>query len=271
MYILYYGNCQVDSLMNILITDCRRCIPCWLTDITEIDFLKVLHESDVVVTQPIASDYRGKYYLSTEYIIKNCKPRTKIIIFPSLHFEFYYPDLIYKLTSDGDIIREPSDYHYSSIVKHYKKGTDYILEHVVNNAEYKSQKELYTLAENSINELSRREELLKKYVGINQKVSIITCSEYIRTHYREKFLFYSMNHPTPYILQYIAECIKDMLCTGIIDYKYDYLKNNERGILYACIQKCVNFDTCIHLPRLNKYNIEAIKEVVDKYIECYTI
>ena len=170
---------------------------------------------------------------------------------------------------DGRYLNEPSPYHYKCVLENYKNGLDYILENYVNNESYKSEKELLGLAESSIKELKRREDLMEEYIKINQSVNIIKSSDFISQNYTDKLLFYSMNHPTPPVMQYVALKIKDILFLGEINYIFDGLSGNERGILYSCIQKCVNFALSLHIPRLSEYNIETTQDIICKYIATY--
>ena len=90
MHIFFYGNCQVSAVMNTFLTQhSKRCLMCWQSDITEDQIIQEIKLADVIITQPIADNYRDKHYLSTKYIIKTANYATKIIIFPSLHFDFY--------------------------------------------------------------------------------------------------------------------------------------------------------------------------------------
>ena len=268
---LFYGNCQLGALSNTLkLSNEQIYIPCWTNEMTEEEFTAIIKKADIIITQPINNNYKDKFYFSTEYIIKTCKESTKIFIFPSLHFEFYYPDLMYRVLNDGSHLNEPSPYHYKSIIDNFSKGIDYILENCVDNKNYKTEEELFCNADNSITELNSREELIDKYGEINAMVIKIKVSHFIKEHFQQKLLFYSMNHPTPYILQYISEFIKDILSFGEINYDFDGLAGSDRCILYSCIQKCVEFDLTLHTCRLNKYNLENKIDIIKKYIECYS-
>jgi hypothetical protein len=270
--ILYYGNCQVGAVSNTLgLSQFIKLIACWECDnMSNEEFLGHIRQADIIITQPINNDYKGKNYLSTEYIVKNCREDTKIFIFPSIYFEFYYPDLMYKVLDDGSHLNEPSAYHYKCVIENYEKGLDFILENYTDNKNYKSYDELLDIAERSIKELKRREELMDDYIVINPAVKTIKVSDYIRQNYRDRLLFYSMNHPTLFVIQYVAEKIKDELSFGEINYNFDGLFGNERGILYSCVQKCLNFDQSTCIPRLSKYNLEDKRDIISKYIKCYT-
>lgn len=268
--VLFYGNCQLGSLAQTLqLSSTMWYVPCFEDGlINEGDFMSIVRNADIIITQPISDDYKGKSYLSTKHIIQTCKRTAKIFIFPSLHFEFYYPDLTYKFI-DNVLLQEPADYHYKCILENFDKGVDFILEKFIENINYKSSDELLSIAEKSILELKRREQLALEYRAINSSVYVIFFSEYLEANFKQKLLFYSMNHPTACSLQFVAERIRNELGFGAINYTHDGLRSSERGILFSCLQKCVNFDIKVHSPRLSKYELESNREIIKKYIDSY--
>jgi len=184
--ILFYGNCQTGSLIPILNLNCKKYeiknIPCFLDNIEKNYFLREIQKADIIITQPINPNYRNTDYLHTYFILENCKKTTKVIIFPSLYFDFYYIDLVYK-SINNEILKIPSDYHYNNLIECYKNKLDkqYFIENYVNNIDYKNIDELEKIANDSLKELEKRENEIKKYNTI-----IITVSEYIRENYKKK-------------------------------------------------------------------------------------
>ena len=268
--ILFYGNCQVGAIKDIMKKMFENynitLILCWIGDIDKVYFTNKIKDADIIITQPINKNYRNVDYLHTEYILENANPNTQIIIFPSLYFNFYYFDYVYKTLNNHELLREPSDYHYDIIINNYNDKLKIINE--INNINYKTKDELEYMAENSIIELEKRELEMKKY--INSNCYIINAVNYITNNFKNKLLFYSINHPTKYLFQYISEQINQILkLDNKINYDIDPLLSNERGILYKCIQNVVNFDINNFEPRLNKYNLETKEEIIDKYIEVY--
>ena len=92
--ILFYGNCQTGAIKEIII-DCIDdyniiTIPCFGDLIEKETFLNYIKEADIIITQPIHPNYRETDYLHTEFILENANPDTKIVIFPSIYFNFYY-------------------------------------------------------------------------------------------------------------------------------------------------------------------------------------
>jgi hypothetical protein len=275
--LLLYGNCQVGSLNEIFkksfLNYKTEIVLCWLDNINKNDFLDKITKADIIITQPIHKGYKNVDYLHTEYILENAKKTAKIFIFPSLFFNFYYFDLTYKTLPNGELLREPSDYHYLNLINYFKenKSIEHYLKEIVNNDNLKNITELENMAIDSINELIKRENEMDSYNEIIN-CKLIQCSNFIEQNYKNKLLFYSMNHPSKYIFHYIAEIIlEDLKIEKNINYDIDPLFNHERGILYKVIQKVVNFNIVTHLPRLHNYNLYNIEEIVNKYYEIYKI
>lgn len=274
--ILYYGNCQPNAIKELLVNVFNEydvtVIFCWVDTISKDYILEKVREADIIITQPIHHNYRGTDYLHTEFILENANMNTEIFIFPSLHFEFYYFDYKYKLLKDNVLLKDPSDYHYHGLINIFKdsKNTDVYLNEYVNNINLKSYQELENMANNSINELRKREQEMISYHNVHKNCNIIIVSDYIKENYKKELLFYSINHPTKYILQYIAKYIINKLSLeDKINYNIDPFYSSERGMIYKCISQVVEFDINKHLPYLNKYRIENFNEIINHYLESY--
>jgi hypothetical protein len=270
--VLFYGNCQATAVLFTLnlpkTSYIVHNIPCWTTDQNKDSFTAIIKNCDIIITQPINDNYRDVDYLSTSYIINNSKKDCKIIIFDSCHFDFYYFDLTYKYIN-GTILQKPIDYHYNEMINCYHNNVsiDNYINNYINNEHLKTSEELDTIAQNSLNELKRRfYENVKKYASNN--IILISTYEFIKNNYKDKLLFYSMNHPTKHVIRYICKIIIHILkIENTIDYKIDMLENNTRCILYKCIQKNVNFDITLETPLLD--NETDLKKIINKYYDSY--
>ena len=269
--VLFYGNCQPAALMRTICFDKTKYIstyiPCYQTELDESSFLKYILESNIIITQSINDNYRNKHYLSTSFVINNAKETTKIIIFDSCHFNFYYFDLTYKKI-DNELIRKPIDYHYNTMIDYYKNNlsAEKYIEDCINNVDIKTNEDLEIIANKSLLEMNMRYTNIKlKYVNTN--IYIISIYDYVKENYKKKLLFYSMNHPTKYVFQYISEQIINYLhISNNIDYNIDTL-NNQKCIIYKCIQKNVNFNISECIPLLN--GLTDINLIVKQYYEEY--
>lgn len=267
--ILFYGNCQLYAIKNTLNLQnyIQYHVECFSTDINEQDFLDIIKKSNIIVTQIINNNYRDKHYLSTNYILDNCNKDIIIIIVDSCYFEFYYFDLIYK-SINNKLLREPIDYHYNKLIECYKNNIskNYYIVNYINNENLVDKEYLNNLAEKSLNELlSRYNKNMEIYKRDN--IFIISTHEYIKNNYKDKLLFYSMNHPTKYVIQFICEeIIKILNVSNTINYNIEFL-NNTKCILYKSIQQVVNFDISEHKPLvLNKI---SINDIVSLYYDTY--
>lgn len=271
--ILLYGNCQVFGIWKTLVLPTEEYtvqhIYCFSTDYDCESFTNIIKKCDIIVTQAIQDNYKDVEYLSTNYIIKNSNNDCKIIIFDSCHFDFYYFDLTYRCFNNS-ALATPSDYHYNKMIECYtnNKSVEYYVENYINNENLITSEELENNAENSLNELKKRyycnKEKYNKEKYNRENIYMISTYEFIKNNYKEKLLFYSMNHPTKYVIQYICEEIIRILQIKIptaIDYEKDAL-TFTKCILYKCIQKVVSFDITQHKPftseKTNNYEITQL-------------
>jgi hypothetical protein len=228
----------------------------------------MIQTSDIIITQPINDNYRNKTYLSTKYIMENCNKDTIIIVFDSCHFDFYYFDLKYQKDNNNKLFRRPSDYHYGELINCYinKLSPAYFKKHFVDNENLKTKEELENIASNSIEQLLIRNNNCEKiYKGNN--IFFIGIGQFVKDNYKNKLLFYSMNHPSKYLFHYISEKIINILkIKNNINYFCDPLEN-YKGLIYKCIQQNVNFNITDYNPKvLNKNNtIDIINLYYSQY------
>lgn len=269
--ILFYGNCQVYSILKTLNLSKKYNIfhvECFKNDIDKEYFTNIIIKCDIIITQPINDNYRDLDYLSTSYIIKHKQPDCKLILFDSCYFNFYYFDLTYK-TFNNVLLRKPIDYHYNSIINCYNKklSIEYYIANFIDNVDLKSCEELDKIAQDSLNELSIRNIINKEKYNATNFYTIQTY-DYIKNNYKDKLLFYSMNHPTKYLIQFICEQINNILeIENTINYSIDLLEHTK-CILYKCISKNVNFDINNHNALI--LGIKEIDKIVQLYYDTYT-
>jgi len=252
--VFFYGNCQVEAVEKTLRLDPEICsarvVNCWLTEMTKADFTDLIAKADIVVTQPIADGYRGLDYLSTSYILHHRKEGSQVFLFDSCHFTFYYFDVRYRQWN-GAPLNKPISYHYDTLVDCYMNHAtvDDWLESCVLNPDLKTSEQLEEIATGSLDRLRNRySENLGKYDG--PRVHILSIHDFIRDNYKEKLLFYSMNHPSSLVIQFVCE--EFLRFTGLpntMDYAIDVLAM-IRCVLYSCVQKNVAFSIADHEPLL---------------------
>lgn len=263
---------SVQDLIQPAIKGCsKKTISCWNGVIGKENYDNCIKNADIIVTQPINPSYRDLTYLHTEYVLENAKPDAKIVIFPSLRLNFYYFDYYYlKLKSDW--LKDPSDYHYLSLANCYKNNlsADHFFTEFVNNETLHSKSFLEDIFNKSILELEEREKKMENYKNI-RSCNLIFASSFIKESYKKNLLFYSINHPTKHLLQYIGENILSYLelDSNLLDKDKDPFIKNERGIIYKCIQQVVDFDVSQCKPHLYKHKIEDTRKIIEAYYEVY--
>ena len=140
-------------------------------------------------------------------------------------------------------------------------SANYYVNKYVNNLGLKTSTELEMISENSLHELQKRyTNMLNTYN--NKNTYFIPIHDFIQNNYKNKLLFYSMNHPSKYLIQHICKQIVDTLqIESTINYSIDFF-GNTKCILYKCIQKHVRFNVDEHLPLLlNNSNVYEITKM----------
>ncbi len=255
MKILFYGNCQIEAIyktLNLNSNKYETCIiKCYEGNIIQQPFTDKLKIMDIIITQPISDNYLGKEYLSTNYVIRNCKHDCKVIILPSYHFNLYYFDCNYHRKLTG-----PSDYHYANMIECYKQGksVDYYLEHYVNNPELKSKEELEKIADECIRELDKRYSDSQKYKILHANIITLPISNFIKENYKDNLLFHTINHPTKVLIQHVCHELLNILQTeNTMDYWSDFLSHTIRNIMYKCVEQVVSFKKSVPLIDFPNY------------------
>ena len=110
------------------------------------------------------------------------------------------------------MLREPSDYHYNTMIDGKKAGKDIndFINNIYTNPNYKTKEELLHFANESINELKERETAMQEYKK-KSNVFIIKVAEFIEQNFQLELLFWTVNHPTKYVFQYLAFEILNLL------------------------------------------------------------
>lgn len=275
---LFFGNCNMHCIQETL----KTCdfikyynLFCYSTHLTHTEeeinkFFEELKHFSVIILQP---HYSEPIY-SIDNIVSHTNSDCHVIILSVAYFNFYYPNLIYKKNTKDEMCVLPSHYHDKLLIKLYNENNENIensfLENI-NNENFFEKTYLENLANNSISELERRENIFinLKYI-CERNYKFITLSNFIKKNYKKKLLFYSMNHPTYYLFEYICNEILKILNLKKLQNtfeKIDLLYENDRGILYKSIQKCVNFNINEHKPSIN--NSSNINEIINMYITEY--
>lgn len=266
--ILFYGNCQMPVLCRTLNLDKTKynetVIECFDTSMSETEFNLHVTQSDIIIMTLIEDNYRDKQFLSTTYVVYHAHKNCKIIILNNFHFSFYYVDLKIVNTSGNP-------YHHKSLYDCCKNNNtiDFYINNYVNNKTLKTNDELESTVNKSLDELNNRYDLIMihKQMSPDKLIYSVPISPFIENNYKKTLLFYTNNHPSKYLFHYVCEKILNILnVENTIDYKVDVL-DHTRCILYACIQQAVSFDITKQTPRLNKQT--NIRDIAESFYEMY--
>jgi hypothetical protein len=158
------------------------------------------------------------------------------------------------------------------MISYYKNGKseEEFINEVVENKNFYNKEYLEDNVNKSLHELKIRCDNNKKKFLQQRNVFILSIWEFIKDNYKNKLLFYSMNHPTNILLQFIVEQIFKIM--NIRNLKREFRLdidplNNPKCLIYKGIQKIVNFDINKHEPLIkNKLNM---REITKLYFETY--
>jgi hypothetical protein len=263
--IYIHGNCQTLAIERILaeIFEIRKNFIVISNAVHNVDLnhleyvLSSIVRADYFICQPVKLGYRKTNKLSTEYLKSLLKDSCKVISFPNIFFEGYFPE---QLVFDINVLNSPC--HDYNLLRFYLKGNSVeTINHAIKLGDfYKKEDVLYNF-NSSLEELQRRE--LENALDIK-------VSEIILKEYRENKLFHTINHPTRKMLLYVLEYILQKLdievnlpeqgCDPINQFEFP-LQPNVYSIL-----KC-NFDNPqVYKIRNSTYDrVKYIKTSIDEY------
>ena len=272
------GNCQAEALSNFLfsnnifnkIYEYIQVKPIYLMNENELNYFYTytLLELDLIIIQPINDDFNGNIKYSTKSILNNIKQDCISILFPSLYFDFYHPYLCY-LNGDNCKIQEPIDYHDKILIKLYlaykESSNEEIIEKymsIFNNEIFINNSMIYDNLTLSLLNIDERENNFKDYIVNNTKC--IYCYDFIKNNYQENLLFYSVNHPSKYLLSYLSDEILKYLNIPSEEYPNNLDPFNNLIIpIYNYLKYVLKFD----ITQYNKMIYD--KELYNKYLNVY--
>jgi hypothetical protein len=272
------GNCQAEALSKFLLSNNNfnkiyqyiEVKPIFLMNEYELNYFYTytLLDLDLIIIQPINEDFNDNIKYSTKTILNNTKHNSISILIPSLYFDFYHPYLCY-LNGEYSKIREPIDYHDRTLIKLYlaykELSNEEIIEkyiNIFNNERFINDSMINDILTLSLQHIEDRENNFKNYIVNNTKC--IYMHDFIKNNYKENILFYSVNHPSKYLLSYLTDEILKYLNINIEDYSNDIDPFNNLIIpIYNCLKNVLNFDITQYNNMIND------KELYNKYIEIY--
>lgn len=266
MQCVIYGNCQAVALTQLLYPSLSKIYiihqikPVHKLTNSDIDNLyKIIKIVDLLIIQPISDKYKNNIRLSTRSILENIKDECKVIMFPVCYFNFYYPFVTYLKTSYKEYYEYYQDINLINLYKSNKANIYDLYKQMIDNDKLELKVDPLLTAEKSLIELEKREcEMEYKYKKITIKIS-----NFIRNNYRSTLLFYTRNHPTKYLLNFICKEICNILNIQYIENNIDPL-DNKHPPLYKIMEKYVYFNINQYVPKL--FDAIGIDAVIDKLL-----
>jgi hypothetical protein len=206
--VVVVGNCQATALELMLSTNegfTKRFELVSFPPVHEIpdamvpDLHRAVAEAAVVIPQRIGDGYRDGLGLGTETLAEIAGTGT-VVRWPSVYWTGYFPDLFYLRDVTGrPVVDGPFDYHDRSILRAFHSGVDVVgVCRLLKDPECPSDARAW--AANATAELDLR----------GQECDVQVAS-FIASRFREELLFFTMNHPTNRLLEFIAQQITGLL------------------------------------------------------------
>ena len=202
------GNCQASALELMLDTSeafRKRFELVRFPPVHEFpeELVPKLHEAvadaAVVIPQRVDDSYRGGIGLGTKTLAALAGDAT-VVRWPSVFWAGYFPDLFYLRDAQrAPVLDGPFDYHDRAILRAYASGADVATAcERLEDPEAPSEAEQWAAAATA--ELDSR--------GEDCDVQV---ASFIASQFREELLFFTMNHPTNRLLEFIAQQILELL------------------------------------------------------------
>lgn len=212
---MVYGNCQMESICNMLEFNASfrndfallRIPPIHLyknkSQINEIFYSRIISEIDLFICQNVSLKNGYAIELSSEMISRQLKPQCRIIRIHNIYFDGYF------LQIDNTIARKtagnserywfPYWDRYIHNFKHEGLKTKSIVD-IITDADFIPKEEILEKCGKSIAELQKRE--------MNVDVGV---AEYIKRRYSVRQLFYTRNHPCNEVLYVYTNSLLEIL------------------------------------------------------------
>lgn len=229
----------------------------------EIDkFYETMHLLDLIIMQPISDNFKNYHKYSTKSILANIKKECVVIMFPSLYYNVYFPNLIRDVEMDKSI---NINVHDKNVIKKFINSENkqtFVNECIdmINDLNFYSEEFVINNIKTSINNLLKKElDAINKYDLHKYELQyFIKVSPFISSHYKENILSVTFNHHTKYIYRYLSNEILNILGINITPYpeKLDPQINFESCIIYESVKNVINKEF-----QKNKYSQRELPNV----------
>jgi hypothetical protein len=193
-HVVVYANCQSGPLAQVLSLLNDRIQPLKIDPIHRLkpEQLPSVEEqfsrADVIVHQPVGSNFGGLGISALKKKFSN----KRFISFPSLYFSGYFPNLMYlRKPGGGTLAGLIGDYHDQRVVQGFLDGAS--ASQTVTALDNVDAAEGALALDESLATLRLRDQALD-----------VPCTEFIEARFRQRKLFYVMNHPSREVLGHVA-------------------------------------------------------------------
>ncbi|MBD3362748.1 hypothetical protein GF362_03445 [Candidatus Dojkabacteria bacterium] len=267
-----YGNCQTLALKPFLDSSkeftknfeyipIERVHKMHKEDLDK--FYEILPKIELLIHIPVSQNYKGNSQFSTQNILNNVPKKCISILFPVCFFRGYNPELFYLKDLNNNKLTSDIDYHDINILKAFIKQNSKL--RVLQNNQF-SEKQMEEISNESIKELASRENNLFG-TGIKTDISI---SQFIKSRFKDQRLFYTINHPSKYLLTYITKQVFKILNinTTIFSKRIDPLASTSYPI-YKNVFQSLNLKFENNSIYKIKNKIYTKKRIIKKYFNYY--
>ena len=194
---------------------------------------------DLIIIQPISDNYNNYHKYSTKSFLENIKKECIVIMFPSIYYNIYYPNLIHDEIKSINIV-----VHDINIIKKFinSKNKETFVNECINMIKYSnfySKEFIINNIENTINNLLKKElDAINKY----NPQYFIKITNFISSEYMNNILSFTLNHHTKYVYRYLSNEILHILNIKITPYpeELDPQLKTVSCIIYESVKNVIN-------------------------------
>jgi hypothetical protein len=287
-----FGNCQADILHKHLSTNTFFASiyeqipvkPVYKLTQDEVDeiYETILPTLGLIFIQPINETYRDMPKLSTKNVLEKVPVSCVCVLIPVLYCSYDNPFVrnVFHESFENNVLRVPCDYHDVNLMKLWLNNPDnpdFVFEkfkEILDDENLLNDVEKQKILQQNIDTLVEREMQYETFIpdGLENRVILIHSSQIIAKNAGQQSntslvgkvrLFHTMNHPTKYMFNLMANVILQKLNVSgeAVCCEIDYLEHTQMPS-YKCME---NYMETIQING-NKMDLwEFVKMFVDGY------
>jgi hypothetical protein len=194
---IVYGNCHIFEIRKYLMSSRDFSETYSMIDIPPVylcdketgldeESKRALGSCDLFIYQKVSPAY--SLYLSTDYLMQWLPESCKRISFANSYFTGYHPQFA------PDRIDPYADRNIIRLIHEGKSNAE--IAACLSDESFYSAQEVKANLDGTLNELTRRDREVD-----------IPVADFIERHYKDEWLFYTVNHPAPSVIRHLAIAI----------------------------------------------------------------